>query len=57
MLELVDLKLRLTQKDYQSQLDLLQNELHLLGYQVYVQRRPVVLVFEGWDAAGKGGAI
>jgi len=28
-----------------------------LGYQVYVQKRPVVISFEGWDAAGKGGAI
>jgi polyphosphate kinase 2 (PPK2 family) len=42
---------------YEKQLDRLQNELHLLGYQVYVQKRPVVAVFEGWDAAGKGGAI
>jgi polyphosphate kinase 2 (PPK2 family) len=24
---------------------------------VYVQQRPVAMVFEGWDAAGKGGAI
>jgi polyphosphate kinase 2 (PPK2 family) len=24
---------------------------------VYLQQRPVVLVFEGWDAGGKGGAI
>lgn len=28
-----------------------------LGYQVYVQKRPVIIVFEGWDAAGKGGNI
>lgn len=28
-----------------------------LGYQVYLQKRPVIVVFEGWDAAGKGGAI
>ncbi len=24
---------------------------------MYVQQRPVIIVFEGWDAAGKGGAI
>jgi polyphosphate kinase 2 (PPK2 family) len=24
---------------------------------VYLQQRPVVLVFEGWDASGKGGAV
>jgi len=57
MLEKVNLKLRLTRQEYDRQLERLQNELHLLGYQVYVQKRPVVVVFEGWDAAGKGGAI
>ena len=24
---------------------------------MYLQKRPVVIAFEGWDAAGKGGAI
>lgn len=57
MLEKVNLKQRLARKDYDAQLDVLQNKLHLLGYQVYLQKRPVVMVFEGWDAAGKGGAI
>ena len=57
MLELVDLKLRLARAEYESQLKPLQSQLHLLGYQVYAQKRPVVIVFEGWDAAGKGGAI
>jgi polyphosphate kinase 2 (PPK2 family) len=57
MLESVDLNQHLEPGVYEKQLDRLQNELHLLGYQVYMQKRPVVLVFEGWDAAGKGGAI
>jgi polyphosphate kinase 2 (PPK2 family) len=57
MLENIDLKVRLTRAEYDKQLDRLQNELHLLGWQVYQQRRPVMWVFEGWDAAGKGGAI
>lgn len=57
MLEKIDLSLRLTRDVYERQIDPLQNQLHLLGYQVYLQKRPVVLVFEGWDAAGKGGAI
>jgi polyphosphate kinase 2 (PPK2 family) len=34
-----------------------QIQLRELGYQVYLRKRPVVIVFEGWDAAGKGGAI
>ena len=57
MLEQVNLKARLTRAEYAKQLTPLQNQLHLLGYQVYEQKRPVALVFEGWDAAGKGGAI
>jgi polyphosphate kinase 2 (PPK2 family) len=28
-----------------------------LGYQVYLQKRPAVIPFDGWDAVGKGGAI
>ena len=57
MLEKLDLSSKLSRKEYTTSLERLQNQLHLLGYQVYVQKRPVVLVFEGWDASGKGGAI
>ena len=57
MLELVNLKLKLGRAEYEKAKGTLQNQLHLLAYQVYEQRRPVVMVFEGWDAAGKGGAI
>jgi polyphosphate kinase 2 (PPK2 family) len=57
MLEKVDLSLKLSRAVYDKKVETLQNRLHLLGYQVYLQKRPVVLVFEGWDAAGKGGAI
>ena len=35
----------------------LQAALFHLGHQVYVQQRLVVIVFEGWNAAGIGGAI
>jgi AMP-polyphosphate phosphotransferase len=57
MLEKLDLKVKLKRAEYDADLELLQNKLHLLGYQVYTQKRPVILVFEGWDAGGKGGAI
>jgi len=57
MLESVDMKLHLSRKEYSLQLESLQNQIHLLGYQVYTQKKPVVIVFEGWDAAGKGGVI
>ncbi len=57
MLEKINLDVTLPREEYRLQLERLQNELHLLGFQVYQQKRPVVLLFEGWDAAGKGGAI
>lgn len=57
MLETVDLSLALDRETYVAQLARRQVQLRELGYQVYVQKRPVVIVFEGWDAAGKGGSI
>jgi polyphosphate kinase 2 (PPK2 family) len=57
ILSRVDLSLKLDQKTYDHELAELQAKIYLLGLQVYHQKRPVLLVFEGWDAAGKGGAI
>jgi polyphosphate kinase 2 (PPK2 family) len=57
MLDTIDLTLSLDKEIYQENLIKYQVALHDLGYQVYVQKRPVVMVFEGWDAGGKGGAI
>jgi polyphosphate kinase 2 (PPK2 family) len=45
------------QETYEKSLIQYQVALNQLAYQVYVQQRPVIIVFEGWDAAGKGGAI
>jgi len=57
MLETLDLNRKLDRKDYVRELTRRQIQLRELGYQVYLQKRPVVILFEGWDAAGKGGAI
>ncbi|MCC7155247.1 MAG: hypothetical protein IT161_11785 [Bryobacterales bacterium] len=57
MLETLNLGAVMDRKEYARQLARRQIQLRELGYQVYLQKRPVVLVFEGWDAAGKGGAI
>jgi AMP-polyphosphate phosphotransferase len=57
MLETMDLSLKLDRESYVKELIRRQIQLRELGYQVYLQKRPVVMVFEGWDAAGKGGAI
>lgn len=57
ILSRADLSQKIEPKSYERELAELQAKLHLLGFQVYLQKRPVILVFEGWDAAGKGGAI
>ena len=57
VLSQVDLSLALSKEQYVRQLVRYQVALSELGYQVYVQKRPVLIVFEGWDACGKGGTI
>lgn len=57
MLEKINLSLKLSREEYRGELEKLQTELGFLSYQVYKQKRPVAVLFEGWDAAGKGGAI
>src|SRR5579872_2380698 len=57
MLETVDLTRKMDREHYVQEVARRQIQLRELGYQVYQQKRPVILVFEGWDAAGKGGAI
>lgn len=43
--------------EYKNQLKYYQNKLSYLGYKLYAKRKPVIIVYEGWDAAGKGGNI
>ncbi|MDH3255272.1 MAG: hypothetical protein OEM62_09800 [Acidobacteriota bacterium] len=57
MLERVDLSVGLEREEYRKKLRKLQVELHRRAFRLYEQRRPLILVCEGWDAAGKGGAI
>ena len=57
MLDQLDLTIKLPREEYDSQLKILQAQIHQLAFQVYSQKRPVVVVFEGMDASGKGGAI
>lgn len=53
----IDLTKLLEQQDYKEELERLQKRLRLLHNDIYRMRIPVVLAFEGWDAAGKGGVI
>ena len=57
MLETLDLTRKLDRESYVREVTARQIQLRELGYQVYLQKRPVIILFEGWDAAGKGGAI
>ena len=57
VLDSVDLSLSLDKEDYEGRLEHYQAQLRDLGWQAYQQKRSVVAVFEGWDAAGKGSAI
>jgi polyphosphate:AMP phosphotransferase len=57
VLDSVDLSLKLAKDQYKRQLSKYQHRLQDLMWQAFRQRRSVVAVFEGWDAAGKGSAI
>ena len=45
------------EEEYRERLKALQKELSKLHGKLYKKQIPVILAFEGWDAAGKGGAI
>jgi len=56
-LDRVDLTETASAEDYGAALAELQAELRRLQHLCYKERRPVAIVYEGWDAAGKGGNI
>jgi polyphosphate kinase 2 (PPK2 family) len=57
ILDRVDLSLKVPRDEYKKRLDELQDRLRQLEHQLYRARIPSVIVYEGWDAAGKGGNI
>ena len=57
ILDGVDLSPKLQRGEYRKKLKDKQERLRELEHQIYVERIPVVIVYEGWDAAGKGGNI
>jgi polyphosphate kinase 2 (PPK2 family) len=57
MLENVDLSKALTKKEYNHELVRYQLQLRELARQLYEQKRTLVVIYEGWDAGGKGGNI
>jgi polyphosphate:AMP phosphotransferase len=57
VLRSVDLSATLDKKSYDKELEHLQAKLHRLAATARDRKVTSMLVFEGWDAAGKGGAI
>ena len=57
VLDRVDLSQALAEDDYARKLEKYQAKLNRLTWAAYEKRRSTVLVFEGWDAAGKGSSI
>ncbi|MBD3222650.1 hypothetical protein GF314_15555, partial [bacterium] len=51
MLDRVDLDQSLDWEEYHDELDALQDRIHELGHRIYRHRLPVVIVYQGWDAA------
>ncbi len=57
ILSALDLTKKVAEKEYDEKIDKYQKRLLELEHEIYVRRIPVVVAFEGCDAAGKGGAI
>lgn len=57
LLRSLDLSQQIDKKDYPKQLEKYQGQLNLLLRRKKFAERSLVLVFEGFDAAGKGGSI
>ena len=57
LLDSLDLSLKLDKKKYTSLLSKYQGKLNKLARQAHEKKLSSILVFEGWDAGGKGGAI
>ncbi len=47
----------LTKEQYSAKVDDLQEKLVEYEYRMYQKRLPAIVLYEGWDAAGKGGNI
>ena len=57
MLELIDLDQAISKEDYDKQFPLLERELGECQRLARAAGVPVIVVFEGWDASGKGTVI
>lgn len=53
----IDLDKSITEESYKEELKTLQHRLRDLHNQAYRKHIPIIIAYEGWDAAGKGGNI
>ena len=57
MLENINLKAKLSREEYKQALPALQRRLYDLEKVCWEKGVPTIILFEGWDASGKGTAI
>lgn len=53
----MDLTKDVSEEEYQKKLDNYKDRIETLQNMLYQKKIPVIMVYEGWDAAGKGGSI
>lgn len=53
----VSLDVQMSEEEYREELDKCQKKLKKLHNKLYRKKIPVIIAYEGWDAAGKGGNI
>lgn len=56
-LDEIPLDMEVTEKEYKEEMESLQGRLRDLHNRLYRKQVPVIIAYEGWDAAGKGGNI
>ncbi|EKJ85443.1 UDP-galactose-lipid carrier transferase [Leptospira meyeri] len=56
-LQQLDMKQVLSPDEYQVKMKILKTKIRELTFLSKAKDRPILFVFEGWDAAGKGGSI
>ncbi len=57
ILDRCDLSVSLSREEYEHALKRHQERIREIEHEIYAKRLPVIMAFEGWDAAGKGGNI
>jgi polyphosphate:AMP phosphotransferase len=57
ILDGIDVNKDISETEYKRKLELYQSAVKTLNYRLFTRRRAMSIVYEGWDAAGKGGNI